>query len=330
MKVQELRDKIKGASKEDADKILTELYKMLSKGRKEEADIIIDSILAHENINTTKTKQNKLDFNELKEEIENFCANVDANYYYVPNRVVPKNKRAKWRFEVKNFVKQLDQVPLDSQDSLDAAKLMRSLYLRLCHGCGYYIFPSENPFRAVGIAQADFYNRVVSRNFALGCSDNKIKEALDDATTVFMDRDTWHMELIWMFVNLLPTNEAKNKAITIAMDEVDVCEEKLSKESKYSNRRYELTDKIEKMCEVILGVGISLGESDDAIKYYFVHSKTDGKEITLYKVLQGIDFFDGGDELWIEAYENAVNKRKIKPRNDLQEKYYKLKEGIDD
>jgi hypothetical protein len=57
MKIQELRNKLSNANKEDVEKIAAELYKLLPKAMKEEdADQIIDAVLAHEDSKPVKAK----------------------------------------------------------------------------------------------------------------------------------------------------------------------------------------------------------------------------------------------------------------------------------
>ncbi len=330
MKIQELRNKLSNANKEDVEKIAAELYKLLPKAMKEEdADQIIDAVLAHEDSKPVKAKDAPVDIETLKYEIDAFLQNVDNNYYYVPNRIVPKSKRSKWRFEVKGYVKLLDSVPLDGDDSAEAARLIRGLYLRLCRGCGYYLFSSEDPFRALGITQPDFYERVINRAFALGIDGNSIKNALMDAATVFLDRETLHEYMESVLIAKLPTSDSKYKAIEIAMEMIDSMESDLKALNKYSDRRYSLESNIDSLCDTILGIGISLGEPEDAIKYYWLHDKSQDKEVTLYRLLRSIWYFDGGAELWIRTYEKAVHIRKVQPRSRLTEQYEKMMEIID-
>ncbi len=328
MKIQELRSKLADASKEDVECIAAEIYKLLPKAKKEsDADPLIESLLSHDEIKQMKSKDKEVDFDSLKAEVEEFLNNVDQGYYYEPNRIVPKSKRSKWRFEVKNYVKRLDAVPMNETYSAEAARLMRDLYLRLCRGCGYYIFSSEDPFRAIGITQTDFYERVVRRSFALGVDDDTIKKALMDATSVFLDRETLHAFLEFVLVSILPTSDSRYKTIGVAMSMIEEMEKELKKENKYSNHRYYLQSNIRNLCDTILGIGIWLGEPDDAIKYYWMHDEEKDKEVTLYRLLQTIDFFEGGSELWRKTYENAVKVRKVKPRSSLYERYAKLDES---
>ena len=330
MKIQEFRNKIEKADRNDLEKIAAELYKQIPKAKKEyETDDLIEDILSHKESSVRKAVVSKIDFPALKSEIELFLEHVDQNLYFEPNRIVPKSKRSKWRFEVKAFVKQLDQIPSDDSNAKEAAELYLELYKRLCKGCGYYIFPTEDPFRAVGIAQTVFYEKLVRRTYATGYTDDSLDKMLRAATLVNLDRDTLHIELEILFTSLLPTPDLKHKAISIAQGYVEKFETALAKERPgWSNTRYKLESNIEEMCETILCLGISLCEGSDAVKYYWAHNNREkDKEVTLYKILDTIRITDGRGSLWQNTYETAVSNRKITPRDSLREQYEKLLNG---
>ena len=90
----------------------------------------------------------------------------------------------------------------------------------------------------------------------------------------------------------------------------------------YSSQFYDSARAAEELCETFLCIAIMLGEPDEAIGYYWKHAKDSDNEITLYKLLDTIALFEDRD-LWIMTYEDAL-KKKIKPRDYLQEKYRKL------
>ncbi|WP_026670889.1 hypothetical protein [Butyrivibrio sp. AE3006] len=322
MKINELRGKIANAEHSDLEKIIAEVYKQVPKAKKEDLDQVIDDILEHRDIKVHK-KVEDIDFDSLKTEMEIFLDNVFMNYYVAPNRVVPKAKRSKWRFEVKNYVKQLIKVPLDGSDAQEAADLIDRLYKCLCRGCGYYMFPSEDPFNAIGISQQDFYKMVVTRFLASDYSDEKIKNLIHDATSVFLDRNTLHIILECILVDALPTSDMKYKAIEMAQQLVDKYEDELLSVKKYSDRKYYIEEHINELCNLVLGISISLGEGDDGVKYYWLHAKERSKEIVLYCILDTIRFYDDYSPLWIRTYEKAV-KGKVVPRDSLKEVYKEL------
>lgn len=326
MKIQEFRNIMKQCKKEDVEKIAAELYKLLPKSKKEaEVDPLIEDIISGKATvaASDKKKAAVIDFAELKKQINLFLEYVDNGYYYEPNRIVPKAKRSKWRFEVKNFVKMINEIPVDSENGAESAQLLRGIYKRLAHGCGYYIFSSEDPFQSVGIRQPDFYDMLIRRTFATGFTDDNLKNMLEDATLVYIDRNSLHIELEAIYAAALPTSDLKYKAIEFIKEYVEHYGTELKSKSKYSHDSYRIKSFIEELCETMLLISIFLCEPEEAVAYYWQHVHDSNKEITLYKILDTIDRYGDG-KLWISVYEAGL-KDGIAPRDSLEKQYRKLK-----
>ena len=324
MKIQEFRDIIKRCNRENVEKIASEIYKLLPKNKKEEADQLIEDIISGRTLNKKQKANEKLDFDSLKEEINVFLENVDNELYLKPNRIVPKNKRSKWRFEVKNFIKLINEIPANGENGEESARLLRELYKRLAHGCGFYIFPSDDPFQSIGIRQPDFYEMLVKRTFAKGFTDEKIKNMLEDATLVFIDRNSLHSELETIYADSLATSEIKYRALSIIKEYVEQFETELNRDKdNRSNKSYQIRNFIEELCETMLIISILLNEPEDAVRYYWEHAHDLDKEITLYKILGTIRAF-GDEKLWIRVYEDGL-KKNIQPRSYLENLYRELK-----
>lgn len=328
MKIQEFRDIIKRCNREDVEKIASEMYKLLPKNKKEEADPLIEDIISGRTSPKKQKVNVKLDFDSLKEEINVFLDHVDNDLYLKPNRIVPKNKRSKWRFEVKNFIKLINEIPEDGENGEESTRLLRELYKRLAHGCGFYIFPSDDPFQSIGIRQPDFYEMLVKRTFATGFTDEKIKNMLEDATLVFIDRDSLHSELEAIYADLLATSEVKYRALSIIKEYVEQFETELNQDkNNLSHNNYRIKSFIEELCETMLIISILLNKPEDAVRYYWEHVHDLKKEITLYKILDTIREF-GDEKLWIKVYEDGI-KNNIQPRDSLSKHYQKLKKLIE-
>lgn len=328
MKIQEFRDIIKKCNRDDAEKIASEMYKLLPKNKKEEADPLIEDIISGRTSPKKQKVNVKLDFDSLKEEINVFLDHVDNDLYLKPNRIVPKNKRSKWRFEVKNFIKLINEIPADGENGEESTRLLRELYKRLAHGCGFYIFPSDDPFQSIGIRQPDFYEMLVKRTFATGFTDEKIKNMLEDATLVFIDRDSLHSELEAIYADLLATSEVKYRALSIIKEYVEQFETELNQDkNNLSHNNYRIKSFIEELCETMLIISILLNKPEDTVRYYWEHVHDLKKEITLYKILDTIREF-GDEKLWIKVYEDGI-KNNIQPRDSLSMHYQKLKKLIE-
>ncbi len=149
MKVQELRELLKVADREFLEKAFVESYKHFTKYQKEEADQIIKDILSGISPNKAK-KKTEIPFENLKQEITVFIENAHAQNYLFPNRIVPKNQRSKWRFLVKNFLKELEKVSQENENYEEAVNLLVDLYRLICDACSYDLFQQMTLFARLG------------------------------------------------------------------------------------------------------------------------------------------------------------------------------------
>lgn len=146
MKVQELRNLLGTSERAHLEKAFVECYKQLRKGQKEEIDPVLTTILEGKEIDP-KTKGSPVDFAQLEQQINQFICNANALNYFIPNRTISKNQRPKWRFLVKNYIKELAKIPADSENQEKSVKLLSDLYGLICQACNVYIFSTEDPFR---------------------------------------------------------------------------------------------------------------------------------------------------------------------------------------
>ncbi len=82
--------------------------------------------------------------------VESYKQLRKAQNYFAPNRVIPKNQRPKWRFMVKNFIKELEKIPPDSENFAESVQLMDQLYALICLARNVYLFSTDDPFRSIG------------------------------------------------------------------------------------------------------------------------------------------------------------------------------------
>ena len=105
MKVQELRELLKIADRPLLEKAFVESYKQFSKHQKEDIDVMISDILSGKDLKKIK-QESTADFDQLEQESKIFLTNAYEQNYFAPNRIIPKNQRPKWRFLVKNYIKE--------------------------------------------------------------------------------------------------------------------------------------------------------------------------------------------------------------------------------
>ena len=330
MKVNELRTVLGKYKPKELQEIAVALYKMIPKAKKEENDV--DELL--QNFTLEKPKQAKkeshVDFNQLDGEIAWFLACADEQLFLAPNRIVPKSRRTKWRFEVKNFVKNLLAVSGENSDA--AAKHMVNIYNMLSYACNYYIFTSENPITAIGYRQTELLGIVLGKLFYSGYSEEAIKTAVYTTLDSNVDRFTLHTSLHYVLINSLKTPDTKETALKYCIEfpKDYYTYQSVKKIFKISGRSYSSssTDYRYNGCrnnaaELYLLIKFSLQEYDEGIKYFWKNTIERDKEVKLYCLLELIGM-EELDQLWLREYDKAV-KSGIKPRESLQEEYSERK-----
>lgn len=320
MKIQELRDLIGKAERKQIEKAFAECYKQLPKQKKEEVDSIIQDIFAGKDVKKREEKVS-ISFEALEREIEDFLSNAYAQNYFAPNRIVPKSQRPKWRFLVKDYIKELSMIGPDSEYHSRMVKLLGDLYKMLCYACNSYLFSSDDPFRSIGWQQSDLFEVLVKKTFEKGYSRESITALILAAATGGLSREALHLGQEMVLVAALKTSDVKYMAIEEAQKLISERQGQLKKLKKYESKYY-LGDAINQLCNIILLLSIELAETDSGIRYFFANYAETDKEITLYCALEIVEWA-GDDDLWIKVYEYGLSQ-KIKPRGRLAEQYRDL------
>lgn len=328
MKVQDLRNLLSGADRGLLEKAFVESYKHFSKSQKEEIDSVIVSIL--EGKDTKKAeKKAPVDFPALEQEINLFLENAYAQNYFAPNRVIPKNQRPKWRFLVKNYIKQLEKISVESEYFSRAVKLLGDLYHMLCYGCNYYIFSTEDTFRSVGWDQSDLFRMLVKKTFSQGYSKAAMGQLLLDACSGGLSRESLYVENMLVLLGELKTSDVKYMAIETAKELTEERLDKLRhlKKGGSDSRSYKLRETANNLCGMILMISIVLAEPEEGVRYFFENCKEYDREVVLYKALDYTDYVSD-DRMWVDVYRYGL-KMKIEPRETLREEYETRKRELE-
>lgn len=331
MRVTELRELLEKYSKDDLSKMMIELYKAIPKKVRDEKEIdgmLQDFQQYKEAEKIKKEKEKHVDLNDLEREITQFIQNAYKQNYIAPNRYVSKKERPKWRFKVKSYIKQLQQVPVEGNEGKRATDLLDALYEMLCYGCGYYIFNTDNPFRSIGMEQVELVDILLKRKFSMGINKETISSALKQIINYHLDMDTLRSSLFNVFIANLRTVDAKEIAIeqchhflmglkqrTITPEETWVW-----KDDEYSRER-----NINELIETVFKLKMELCEYESAIRYFKSNIQEESKEDALFSLLNKLKTYNQKD-YWLREYEEAI-KKGIRPREELQFTYQYLKEN---
>lgn len=327
MKVQELRELLKISDRPLLEKAFVESYKQFSKRQKEDIDVMISDILSGKDLKKLK-QESAVDFDQLDQEIRIFLNNAYAQNYYTPNRIIPKSQRPKWRFLVKNYIKELQKIPAEDKNHKRAVTLMMEIYAMLCEACCYYLFSTEDPFRSIGWEQPDLFDAVVKMSVEDGLTQEHIASLIKLATSRGVSMEAMHIQQEAILICELQTDTAKRIAIDISQKLVEEKKAMLANLGKNSNSRYYAEELINELCGMILILMHMLGETESGISYYFKNIQESVKSARLYPALRIADFTDD-DLLWIRIYEYGLRK-KMKTDPSMQENYEKKKQHLKD
>ena len=317
MLVSEIRKEIEKYNQKEISDLVIELYKRIPKKIKEEYHI--DDLIV--NVNNKSKKEEKFDFNSLKQEIIAFLEDVDNGYYSHPNKIISKSERSKWRFKVKRYIKELNKISPDAIEGIASTQILIKLYELLSEGSNYLKFSNWETFRAVGISQADFYDLIVKRIFTKGYTTENLKIVVQ---LLKVPKDPYGLDekLIETLITNLPTIDTKIKVIDLLKKEVDELASLIAVEKDY-HKRFNLKELHNLLVEGVFRTSISMHEVQNGILYYREHDIEIDKEITEFKILEYLENKNLIKD-WIKEYEST--KDKIDYRDSIKEKYKKLKE----
>ena len=96
MVVKELKKVIENYDYKQLESIIVELYKKITKSKKEDYDI--DNYII--NLKNDKLKKEPITFNQLEEQFKYFIHCVDNDLYCEPNKIISKTERREERWQV--------------------------------------------------------------------------------------------------------------------------------------------------------------------------------------------------------------------------------------
>lgn len=319
MLVNELKKEIEKYDKNELKKIIVELYKRIPKNKKE--DYSIDEFIKDIKINNKSTKKEVL-FENLQKEIIYFLQLVDNDYYATPNKIVSKKERSAWRFKVKRYYKELNNILPNSENGNSATILLIEIFRRLSIGSNRLLFINWETFRALGVSQAEYYDTIMKRILYNGYTKENLEKCID-LLDVLKDPYDLSCCMFWIFMSNLKTINNKEISLELLKDKVSTMKLHL-KETKNSHEEYAITDNINNYIECILEIYLTINEYECGIAYFHKNYIEDDKEIKEYVLLGKLEELNLTKE-WIKEYESNNN---IKFRNSINEKYTKFKKAI--
>ncbi len=338
MKVAELRALLDRYGADQLRLLVVETYKLLPRRVRE--DSAIDDLVRDPRPRPRAARENRAapppDIETLADEVGAFLEFANRQYYIAPNRLVPKSERPKWRFLVKRFVRQLTEAAGDEDALPQAADLLGRLYRLLCLACGQWVFNTDDPFRSVGIEQADLLGQVLALDRARLPPGEFVPHALELVVESELDRSTLSTGLIEALGEQLPTPALRELAIaacTRRIAEIDREHAAARRQRRGGKDRapafgrevsdYRVRSRINRLAETGFRCHLALGDPDSAVRYFARHWRENDPEVKLYVLLSHLLQLRL-KERWLAAYDEAVAKG-VQPRKSVKEAYQKVR-----
>ncbi len=327
MKISEVRKILEKYSSDQLKVIVAELYKAMPKSVREDKEI--DSLIRDpDSFKKAKRKgrRDKIpDIKALEAETNRFVENAYNQYYLIPNRIVPKSERSKWRFKVRRLYKDLTLAASEDGNMQLAAELLEKIYQVLCYSFDYVLFTAWDAFQSIGVSQKEFFRRILTLKYQFEEKDKFIRDALLLMTKNALNRYTLHFDLMFVILDFLKTPDMREMAIKMT-------EELLEKErthrppaKKEWSYDYGLKERINTLAEMGFFCYAELYDYDNAISFFKRHYRERDAEIRLYVLIELL-FMLGQKEYIVQEYEEAIRKG-IKPRDQLRELYAYIKKN---
>ena len=314
LKIAEVRKLIKGQKRDKLELLAEELYKMLTKAQK--LDNNVADLLQNPGKEAAKAKTRKEDklrpFDEIKTETIRFIDNAYAQNYLAPNRVVAKKDRPKWRFVAKKLYKELIAHSQQAPNEKEAAELLEKLYVMLCYSCSYILFTAYDPFESVGVAQTEFFEKVLLAIDRTIEKPEMTDKAIDLIVNNSLNRYTLYEELMDIAIMRLATVDMKYLLIEKCKSKREVHSAKNPKSNTFIGK-YEHESLLNNFTILIFKAYATLYETTNGIDDFMAHYRINDPEIKLYIMISLLFGYKEKDLILQHLEEARKNSIKLRP-----------------
>jgi hypothetical protein len=326
MKISDLKKAIKIKERSELEQLVIKLYKLIPKSKIEDSQIDIE-IEPHINVQTEQADKQAEDEEWLLGEISEFISLFYEQKYGIPNRVIAKSRRSKWRFEVMGFYKEIGKIWKDSERKQALADIFMELYIAMAYGCSYYLVSSDDLFASIRKSQVDFFEQVVIYLKEVYSGEELQKKLITLTTSPGLSSDTIPSDLYGaipkIFDNPLFIEEFYDKLLAHYDQKKSEYVEK-KKKDKYTGD-YHLVNIFEGLIIQL----IALSEFDKVEKLFLKEYSTYGhKDMMYYVVTRILQEYAANPQKTLLSILSTAEKNGIDLRDRLKELMQKLKADI--
>ncbi len=328
MKVGELREKLSKLKKEQVIKLAVEFYKLVPKSKKEDYDL--DGLINNPQDKKKAGQKSTINLQQLDQDINKFLDDAENQYYLIPNRVIPKKERPKWRFKVKRWYKELIKIDTKRTDSdiRLQSNLLSDLYEIMCESCGFPLFPGHDSFQSIGVDQTEFFKSVITLIQEAEGKGASVVKGINLILNNYLNHLTLYTELMDVFIQSLDVPDLKYEGIEITnrlLKELDLKSLLKDKsDGKYSQNIFGEQKRNNNLVKFGFKLYASLSELDEGIKFFKEHYYDENEGVKLY-ILVDLLFENEAKDRLLKEIEEA-SKKGIKLRQSLLDLMKEIKD----
>lgn len=304
MKIPEMRELLEQHDARTLRVLALELYRALSAKRREEIDA--DRLARDPAAWAAGRKASaggsvpSVDPFFALHEAETFMEHAEAQHYFAPNRFIAKDERSHWRFVAKRVYRSLLALTADAESARESAAVLERFFRVICRGEEVYLFPSVEPFQAMGVAKEEVLRAVVAAQRRVRPPAELIDSALNLLLTTF---DASHLQpMVAAIVAELPSPDLRQELVERTERRLRLPGAVGAGSTSSSSARSEPWRARERrlaLASVILHARLALHETDQAIERFLTITRD--VNALLHALAQC-----ASDELWLHEFERAA------------------------
>jgi hypothetical protein len=326
MTITELKKALKPKKKPELENIVLALYKHIPKKIIENEGI--DKIFLLQPVDETKSTKIKID-KELKLilEINNFNHHFLAGNYGIPNRIIPKAKRSKWRFEAMRFYKEINSIFPDAIMKKELADVFGQLYEAMSEGCKHFLVQSDDSFASIQKNQITFFHQLIQYKKEVYVGDELYNQIWNHIIDVGLSGETTTTELYETLCVSFSSHMDIEDLVMVGKIQFGRALQK-HQEAKKKNKFTSSYD-IEKTLEGLAMLLLKIHETEDARTFFFEHSKIYSNKENMYYALVRtfIDYYDNAGKEILNILDKAIDERVVL-RDSLARLHKSLKNDV--
>jgi len=321
MSISEVRREIKNFTKEDLQKLVCDLYKIIPNKKKIDYDIIAAIRDFQKNkCKLVKKPHESIKFYELEHSILSFVEYSIQNELK-NNLVFSKKDKAIWIKTIMQWYNNLLLFINDESEKKLVLKLLEKIYYLLCFACGCEIFKNHDSFTSLRLSQIDFFEKIINLSIEVYAPQILVLNTIPLILNNDVDNETSKTELMIIFLEKINSDTIEKFVISDLLDRIQENGYKkiMERDKKIDTYKlFNLRDGYNLLIEFVFFSYLSISEFDLAVKFLKTKYGDTSIERIFYTMIRLLFNF-GNKEVILKEIQTVRTKGKIKIRESILE-----------